>query len=155
MRSVCLIGGSGFLGRRLANQLCTRGIALRIPTRRRERVKSELIVLPNTEVIEADINDAEVLGKVVAGCKVVINLTGILHESSKGDFRRIHAELPRKIVNACRANSVTRLIHVSALKAAHDAPRPRENSKYALQKPTECRQRSFVPQSFLVETMRS
>ncbi len=131
MRSVCLIGGSGFLGRRLANQLCTRGIALRIPTRRRERVKSELIVLPNTEVIEADINDAEVLGKVVAGCKVVINLTGILHERSKGDFRRIHAELPRKIVNACRTNSVTRLIHVSALKAAHDAPSEYLRSKAA------------------------
>jgi len=131
MRSVCLIGGSGFLGRCLANQLCTLGIRLRIPTRRRERVKSELIVLPNTEVIEADINDADVLGEIVAGCKAVINLTGILHERSKGDFRHIHAELPRKIVNACRANGVTRLIHVSALKAAHDAPSEYLRSKAA------------------------
>lgn len=131
MRSVCLIGGSGFLGRRLANQLCTRGVALRIPTRRRERVKSELIVLPNTEVIEADINDGDVLGKIIAGCEIVINLTGILHERSAGDFRRIHAELPRKIVNACRSNGVTRLIHVSALKAAHDAPSEYLRSKAA------------------------
>jgi NADH dehydrogenase len=95
---------------------------LRIPTRRRERVKSDLIVLPNTEVIEADINDAQVLGEMVSGCAAVINLTGILHEHSKGDFRRIHAELPRRIVNACRVGGVTRLVHVSALKAAHDAP---------------------------------
>lgn len=122
LRTVCLIGGSGFLGRRIANQLCTRGIALRVPTRRRERVKSELIVLPNTEVIEADVTNTAVLGNIVAGCEAVINLTGILHERSKGDFRQIHAELPRKIVDACRARGVKRLMHVSALKAAHDAP---------------------------------
>ncbi len=122
MRTICLIGGSGFLGRHVASALCTRGIALRIPTRRRERVKRELIILPNTEVIEADINDPKVLGGMVAGCDAVINLTGILHESSKGDFRQVHAELPRRIVDACRGGGVSRLVHVSALKAAHDAP---------------------------------
>lgn len=122
MRTICLIGGSGFVGRHVASALCTRGIALRIPTRRRERVKPELIVLPNTEVIEANIANADVLGEIVAGCAAVINLTGILHEQSEGDFRRIHAELPRRIVNACRISGVSRLVHVSALKASHDAP---------------------------------
>lgn len=122
MRTICLIGGSGFVGRHVASALCTRGIALRIPTRRRERVKRELIILPNTEVIEANINDAKTLGGLVAGCDAVINLTGILHERSEGEFRRIHGELPRRIVDACRAAGVSRLIHVSALKASHDAP---------------------------------
>ena len=119
------------MGRRLASQLCIRGFALRIPARRRERVKDELIVLPNTEVIEADINRADVLGKMITGCHTVINLTGILHETSTGDFRRIHADLPRKIVNACRTSGVTRLIHISALKAAHDAPSEYLRSKAA------------------------
>jgi len=122
MRTICLIGGSGFVGRHVASALCTRGIALRIPTRRRERVKQELIVLPNTEVVEADISNAKVLGEMVAGCAAVINLTGILHEQSEGDFRRVHAELPRRIVDACRSGGVSRLVHVSALKASHDAP---------------------------------
>ena len=131
MPTVCLIGGSGFVGRHVANLLCTQGVALRVPTRRRERVKSELIVLPNTEVIEANIDDAEVLGRLVAGCQAVINLTGILHEQSKGDFRRVHAELPRKIVDACRTNGVGRLVHVSALKAAHDAASEYLRSKAA------------------------
>ena len=131
MRTVCLIGGSGFVGHHAANLLCTRGVALRIPTRRRERVKSELIVLPNTEVIEANINDVNVLGEMIAGCEAVINLTGILHEKSKGDFQRVHAELPRKIVNACRVSGVSRLVHISALKAAHDAPSEYLRSKAA------------------------
>lgn len=122
MRTICLIGGSGFVGRHVASALCTRGITLRIPTRRRERVKRELIVLPNTEVVEADISNSKVLAEMVAGCASVINLTGILHEQSEGDFRRIHAELPRRIVDACRSGGVSRLVHVSALKASHDAP---------------------------------
>ena len=122
MQTICLIGGSGFVGRHLAAMLCTRGVNLRIPTRRRERVKRELIVLPNTEVIEADIGDTRVLAGLIAGCDVVINLTGILHEQSRGDFRRVHSELPRRIVDACRAGGVSRLVHVSALRAAHDAP---------------------------------
>ena len=131
MRTVCLIGGSGFVGRHVASLLCNLGITLRIPTRRRERVKGELIVLPNTEVIEADINDAKVLADMVAGCQTVINLTGILHEASKGDFRRVHEELPRKIVDACRLGGVSRLVHVSALKASHDAPSEYLRSKAA------------------------
>ncbi len=129
--TVCLIGGSGFVGRHVANLLCDKGFALRIPTRRRERVKSELIILPNTEVIEANVNDADILARAVAGCDAVVNLTGILHEKSKGDFRRVHADLPRKIVNACRVNGVARLVHISALKAAHDAPSEYLRSKAA------------------------
>jgi len=131
MPTVCLIGGSGFVGRHLASRLCNQGMALRIPTRRRERVKSELIVLPNTEVIEVDINHAAVLGEIIAGSDAVINLTGILHEKTKGDFHRYHAELPRKIVDACRAHGVSRLLHVSALGAAHDAPSEYLRSKAA------------------------
>ncbi len=111
--------------------LCERGVAVRVPTRRRERVKSELIVLPTVEVIEANINDPQVLTKMISGCDAVINLTGILHEASQGDFQRVHSDLPRRIVDACRGGDVRRLIHVSALQAAHDAPSEYLRSKAA------------------------
>jgi len=48
----------------------------------------------------------------------VINLVGILH----GDFERVHAELPRRVVAACRARGVGRLLHMSALGASPGAP---------------------------------
>jgi NADH dehydrogenase len=91
-KTVCLIGGSGFVGRHVANLLCSQGLSVRIPTRRRELVKSDLIVLPTAEVIEADIGDPQVLSESIAGCDAVINLTGILHETTKGDFQRVHSE---------------------------------------------------------------
>ncbi|HKB81850.1 MAG TPA: complex I NDUFA9 subunit family protein [Burkholderiales bacterium] len=121
VRSVCVIGGAGFVGTNVVRQLAARGIRVRVPTRRRERAKA-LTVLPTVEVVNADVHDPATLGRVVAGVDAVISLAGILHEGRAGDFARVHTELPRKIVDACRERGVRRLLHVSALKAAHDAP---------------------------------
>lgn len=124
--------------------LCGQGLAVRIPTRRRELVKSELIVLPTAEVIEANINDPQVLTKLMTGCDAVINLTGILHETSKGDFQRVHSDLTRKIVDVCRANDIRRLVHVSALKAGHDAPSEYLRSKAAGEQQIRAAEASMV-----------
>ncbi len=121
VRSVCVIGGSGFLGSHVVRQLAARGISVRVPTRRRERAK-ELIVLPTVDVVNADVHNPATLARLVAGSDAVISMAGILHAGRAGDFMRVHTELPRKIVDACREGGVRRLLHVSALKAAHDAP---------------------------------
>jgi uncharacterized protein YbjT (DUF2867 family) len=58
------------------------------------------------------------------GKDVVINLVGILNERgfSGAGFRRAHTELTRGVLRASRSAGVTRLLQVSALKAAVDAP---------------------------------
>jgi NADH dehydrogenase len=55
---------------------------------------------------------------LIAGCDAVVNLVGILHERGpQGSFLRVHAELPKKIVAACRNAGVNRYVHMSALHA--------------------------------------
>lgn len=112
-----ILGGAGFLGRHLAAELARRSVEVTVPSRRRERAK-HLIVLPAVDVVEADINAPGVLERLARGRDAVINLVGILH----GSFERAHVELPKAIVAACRASGVPRLLHVSALGAAPDAP---------------------------------
>ncbi len=114
-RNICVLGGGGFLGRHLIHRLIERGCKVRVPTRRRERVK-DLLVLPNVEVIEADIHDPAELEKVLDGMDAAINLVGILHGSRK-DFVRAHVKLPHKLLEACRHRGVPRLVQVSALGA--------------------------------------
>lgn len=121
LRSVCVIGGSGFLGRHIVHRLAAQDIFVRVPTRRRERHKG-LILLPSVDVVNADVHDPEVLKRLIAPVDAVFNLVGVLHESGRETFERNHVELPRRIVAACRETGVKRLVHVSALGAALDAP---------------------------------
>ncbi len=125
MKSILLIGGSGFLGGHVAQRLAAAGHRLTVPTRHRERAR-HLIVLPTVEVVETDVHDDAVLAGLVAGQDAVINLVGILH-SRYGlpygpDFARAHVALPRRIAAACRAAGVRRLLHVSALNADPGGP---------------------------------
>ena len=117
IENVCVLGGSGFIGRHLCEALAARGYRLRVPTRHRERAK-HLTVLPTVEVIEADVHDAQALAWCLRGQHAVVNLVGILH----GDFRQAHLELARKTVAACKAQNVQRLLHMSALNADVNGP---------------------------------
>jgi NADH dehydrogenase len=71
--------------------------------------------------VRADVHDPATLEREFAGCDVVINLVGILNErrlgNGSGEFRRAHAELPIKVVRACRSAGVRRYLHMSGLKA--------------------------------------
>jgi uncharacterized protein YbjT (DUF2867 family) len=126
VKKVLLLGGSGFLGTYIANRLSQRGIEVTIPTRRRERTKA-LIIQPNIEMPEANIHCEKTLTELMQGHDAVINLVGILHSRDvklpySRDFAEAHVELPKKIIAACKATSVRRLLHMSALKADPKAP---------------------------------
>ena len=126
LENVLLIGGSGFVGGWIASRLSERGVRVTIPTRHRENTK-KLIMLPTVSMVEANVHDPNVLAQLMQGQDAVINLVGILHDSDsrlpygKG-FAAAHVDLPRKIVAAMLESGVDRLVHMSALKAALDAP---------------------------------
>ncbi|MDR5172351.1 complex I NDUFA9 subunit family protein [Methylobacillus flagellatus] len=116
IRQVCVIGGSGFVGSAVVHKLSVAGYDVKVLTRRRESSK-HLILLPNVQVVECDIfNDTALSGHLHAQ-DAVINLVGILHESSQAGFDKLHAELPARIVDICCKQGVKRLLHMSALQA--------------------------------------
>jgi uncharacterized protein YbjT (DUF2867 family) len=135
LKKVLLIGGCGFVGGWIANRLSERGIRVTIPTRHRDNSR-ELILLPTVYVVEADVHDPKVLATLMNGVDAVINLVGILHDGDSGQpygkrFAAAHVELPQKIVAAMKQAGVRRLVHMSALKAAVDAPSAYLRSKAA------------------------
>ena len=121
--TICLLGGTGFVGRHLAARLAQRDYNVKILTRAPER-HYDLVVLPTVTLVEADVQDAKGLAREFAGCKAVVNLVGILNERGHRGrgFHQAHVELAGNVVEACRAAGVTRLLHMSALNAARDAP---------------------------------
>src|SRR5690242_17633314 len=121
---VLVLGGSGFLGRHFVAQLARAELRVTVPSRHRERAKY-LILLPTVDVVQADIFAPGVLESLLREQDAVVNLVGILH----GDFQRMHVELPRAIVAACRAAGVKRLLHMSALGADVNGPSAYQRTK--------------------------
>ena len=119
--SACIVGASGFVGRAIAEQLSARGIRVRAITRSRPRAMP-LAVLPTVEVVVANPHDAGALARSFENMDAVINLVGILHEHRGQSFNAAHAELPRKVVEACQSAGVRHLLHMSALGASSGAP---------------------------------
>ncbi|MEE8542378.1 MAG: complex I NDUFA9 subunit family protein [Gammaproteobacteria bacterium] len=117
-RTVCVLGGTGFVGRQITSQLVQSGYAVRVPTRNRERAR-ELLVLPGVEVVAANVHDETVLPRLLAGVDAAINLVGILNENGHdgSGFRTVHVELVEKLVRACHESRVPHLLQMSALKA--------------------------------------
>ena len=128
---VLVLGGTGFVGRTLIAKLVERNGAARIvvPTRRIARARA-VQSLPGVEPIEADVHDDATLARLVGSCTAVVNLIAILH-GSESDFVRVHVELPKRIANACVAAGVRRVVHISALGVAPDAPSRYLRSKAA------------------------
>ena len=131
LRNFLILGGTGFVGRSVAEKLVERsgGAAgrLRIATRRVGRAR-HLQLLPTVEIAAGDIHDEATLAHMLRGTDAVINLVAILH-GSEAEFERVHVRLPARLAEACKAAGVRRIIHVSALGAAANAPSRYQRSK--------------------------
>ena len=123
LKSIVVLGGTGFLGTRLVARLIKDGHQVTVLSRDREQHK-HLLVLPGLTLENCDVYQEAQLSERFRGKDVVINLIGILNERGFGGagFRRAHVELTRHVLQAARSAGVARLLQVSALKAAPDAP---------------------------------
>jgi NADH dehydrogenase len=113
---IVVLGGTGFVGRRLLSRLSHDGHQLTVLTRNREQHRA-LTVLPGVSLRSADVHDSDALRGALQGADAVINLVGILNPKGKQTFRHVHVELTRKLIAACREAGVRRLHQMSSLKA--------------------------------------
>lgn len=120
---ICMLGGTGFVGHAIAARLSNAGHRVRVPTRA-PAAHRDMTVLPGVVLMPGDVHDPDFLRAQFDGVDAVINLVGILNERGRSGagFRRVHVELPEKVAGACRGAGVRRLLHMSALGAAPDAP---------------------------------
>jgi uncharacterized protein YbjT (DUF2867 family) len=121
--SLCILGGTGFLGTRLVARLIKDHHRVTVLSRDRELHK-HLLVLPGLTLENCDVYEEAQLSERFRGKDAVVNMVGILNERGfgGGGFRRAHLELTGVVLQAARSAGVGRLLQISALKAATDAP---------------------------------
>lgn len=117
---VLVLGGTGFVGRHVCEKLARLHVSVTVPTRRL-RNASAVQPLPLVQPLEVNVHDEAALTQLVAGHDAVVNLVAILH-GDEAAFEKAHVALPQKLARACAAAGVPRVVHVSALGAAVDAP---------------------------------
>jgi uncharacterized protein YbjT (DUF2867 family) len=122
--TICVLGGTGFVGTELIARLAMDGHWVRVPTRSLAG-NDALRVLDTVRLIRANINDPNTLNRLFAGVDVVINLVGILNETGRNTFRSVHVNLAEKVIAAAKNARVSRLLHMSSL-AADPAAAPSE-----------------------------
>jgi NADH dehydrogenase len=120
-----VLGATGFVGQSVCEKLVERSGGgtdgrIRVATRQRGRAR-HLQLLPTVEIAVGDVDDDATLATMLRDTDAVINLVGILH-GSEAEFDCVHARLPQHLAAACRQAGVRRVVHVSALGAATDAP---------------------------------
>jgi len=120
---ICVLGGTGFVGRALVERLVADGHGVTVISRNSARHLDRSLP-PNAMIRDCNEYDPAALTHALQGSDAAINLVGILNETggfgrndSGRGFARAHVELTRTLIAACREASVPRLLQMSALNA--------------------------------------
>lgn len=124
---VLVLGGTGFVGRHVCEQLARLGWHITVPTRRAVNA-AKVQSLPGLTVLEASVHSEADLARLMPGHDAVVNLVAVLH-GNEDRFEQVHVDLPGKIARAMRQAGVQRLVQVSALGADPQGPSMYQRSK--------------------------
>lgn len=117
---VTLFGGSGFLGRYVAQALLERGARLRIASRNPEKSFSlkPLANLGQLQIARCNITQDASLAAAIDDANVVINLVGAFD----GNLKRIMGEAPGAMARLAKQRGASAFVHVSAIGADEQSP---------------------------------
>lgn len=128
-RLVVVLGGSGFVGRHVAQALLRAGARVRIVSRHPERSWAirTLGDVGQVEFARADVRRAETVARALAGADAVVNLVGAFG----GDLDRVQGEGVGAIATAARQAGARAFVHVSAIgaDAGSDVPYARTKAR--------------------------
>jgi len=126
MTTVCVFGGTGFLGRRLVRRLATEGATVRVAVRHPERARSVLGAAGVDRVtpVYADVRDQTSVAAAVSGVDAVVNAVSAYIEKSGVTFEAVHEQGAKTLAQESAAAGVARLVLVSGIGADPESGYP-------------------------------
>ena len=116
---VTIIGGSGFVGRHIAQRMARHGWRVRVACR---RPNDAMYVKPygdvgQVEPVQCNIRDEASTRAVIRGADAVINCVGVLFNSGRNTFDACQAEGAGRVARLAAEEGVAHLVHLSAIGA--------------------------------------
>lgn len=117
---IVLVGGTGFFGTHLAQELLARGARLRVGSRHPERAFTvkPLGNLGQTQTVALDVTKPHTLAVAFTGADAVVNLVGAF----AGDLDAVQGRGAGVVAAAARAAGASAFVHVSAIGADAESP---------------------------------
>jgi uncharacterized protein YbjT (DUF2867 family) len=119
MNRVTVLGGTGFVGRRVVRHLSCSTTTVRIASRHPARAEGD-----NLEQIIADAHDEHSVEAAVAGADGVVNAISLYVEHGGDTFHSVHVEAAARIARVARRAGIKRFVHLSGIGADAASPSP-------------------------------
>jgi len=115
---VCITGGTGFVGRHIAHELCSRGLKVKCVV----RPISDLMPLVglNIETCQGEVTDVTSLEKALQNVGTVVHLVAIIRETKEATFEMINLGGTKNLLHAAKRMGVKKFIYMSNLGAGPD-----------------------------------
>jgi NADH dehydrogenase len=128
---VTIYGGSGFVGRYIAQRLARQGWRIRVAVRRPNEAHfvKPYGVVGQVEPVFCNIRDDDSVRQAMAGADAVVNCVGVLAESGRNTFDAVQASGAARIARIAAEEGVGRLVHLSAIGADADSDSSYASSK--------------------------
>src|SRR6266436_153167 len=122
-RTVTVLGGTGFLGRRIVRHLRAHDFSVRIASRHPDR--GHRLFGPDDAQLQsvgANIHDERSVADALAGAYGVVNAVSLYLERGQETFHSVHVESARRVAAQAHRAGVERLGHVSGIGADAVSP---------------------------------
>lgn len=128
-----IYGGSGFVGRYIAQRLAHAGWRVRVAVRRPNEALFVRTygVVGQVEPVFCNIRDDASVQSVMGSADAVVNCVGLLNEVGRNRFGPVQGDGPGRIARIAAGQGVSRLVHVSAIGADSHSPSAYARSKAA------------------------
>jgi NADH dehydrogenase len=119
MKLVTVFGGSGFLGRYTVRALARAGHRIRVAVRKPHLANFLLPMghVGQIQIVHADVTDGDSVARALKGADAAVNLVGILYESGRQKFEKLHADAAETVARTAREEGAGALAHISAIGA--------------------------------------
>jgi len=115
---VLILGGTGFIGKRLVSELAGRNIRLRLLVRNPSKVPAAILKNRDIEIVKGDIVRGDGLKEVVRGIHTAYYLVHSMGSKSmfkSAEFARMDKEAAKNFIKSANAAEVKRVIYLGGL----------------------------------------
>ncbi|MEW2914618.1 complex I NDUFA9 subunit family protein [Leisingera sp. JC11] len=120
-RRVIVLGGTGFLGRRVVRRLQQQGCSVSAGTRAPGAPPPEEWE-SGVQQVQVDLAEQSVMARALSGAGWVVNCIGFYAETRQQSFQDVHLAGARRIARLVQETPGQRLIHISGIGASLHSP---------------------------------